>query len=351
MKLRFTQLLAIGAVIGAVRSPAQTYNLQDLTPAAGAFYSKGTGLNDLGQACGGSDSNGYYATLFSNGKAIELSSLVAGDIPQAQGIDNAGVIVGFEAVNGTGLSHALVWSNGIVKDITSLSLFPEGAEALLISKKSGVVIGEGFTSSSTSHMFMYANGQLVDLGPSTAPATPVAINDSGEILVNYLTSSNYTVPAIYLNGTFTFLNAPANAAIVTAFGINDNGVVTGGIYYKTNTAVPHAGLYSNGAWTDLGILPGTGRGTVAFSINSAGQILGMAIYTPVYKPDIGTRTVPCILQNGVWVDLNTLISTNSTFYGALSRPVGINDAGQILVNTKNPRTMNGYRDAVLLTPK
>ena len=99
------------------------------------------------------------------------------------------------------------------------------------------------------------------------------------------------------------------------------------------------------------MLSGAGRGTIAWSINSAGQVLGMASYNPVYKPDIGIRTVPCILRNGVWVDLNTLIPTNSTFYRALSRPVAINDAGQILVNTKNPQTMNGYRNAVLLTPK
>jgi uncharacterized membrane protein len=128
-------------------------------------------------------------------------------------------------------------------------------------------------------------------------------------------------------------------------------VVAGGIFYKTNTLALHAGLYSNGVWTDLGMLSGAGRGTVAWSINSAGQVLGMAAYNPVYKPDIGVRTVPCILKNGVWVDLNTLIPTNSTFYRALNRPVAISDAGQILVNTKNPLTMNGYRNAVLLTPK
>jgi len=199
-------------------------------------------------------------------------------------------------------------------------------------------------------MFLYENGQTVDLGRTTIPASPVAINDSGEILVNYQITTSSNVPAIYFNGTFTLINAPANAT-VNAYGINDNGVVAGAIHYNTNAITPHAGLYINGVWTDLGLLSGAGRGTIAWSINSAGQVLGMAAYNPVYKPDIGIRTVPCILRNGVWVDLNTLISTNSTFYRALSRPVAINDAGQILVNTKNPLTMNGYRDAVLLTPK
>ena len=350
MKLRLTELLTIGAIVAAVSSPAQTYTLQDLGTAPGTILSRGNSLNDLGVACGTSDYDGYFATLFSKGQAIQLSTLVAGDHSWAQGIDNSGVIVGYEQVNDTGPSHALVWNNGNLQDITAWSLFPGGATATLIGKKTGVVVGVGITSNGNGHMFLYADGQTVDLGPSTTPATPVAINDSGEILVNYQINTSSNVPAIYFNGTFTLLNAPANAT-VTAYGINDNGVVAGGIYYKTNTLAPHAGLYSNGAWTDLGMLAGAGRGTVAWSINSAGQVLGMAAYNPVYKPDIGIRTVPCILRNGVWVDLNTLIPTNSTFYRALSRPVAINDAGQILINTKNPQTMNGYRNAVLLTPK
>jgi probable HAF family extracellular repeat protein len=350
MKLCLTQLLAVGTILAAVSSLAQTYTVQDLGTAPGTILSRGTGLNDLGLACGTSDYDGYFATLFSDGQAIGLSSLVAGDHTYAYGIDNAGVIVGFEQVNGTGPSHALVWSEGTVQDITAWSLFPGGATAMLIGKKSGVVVGVGTTGNGGSHMFLYSNGQTVDLGPTTSPASPVAINDSGEILVSYQISASSSVPAIYFNGTFTLIDAPANAT-VTAYDINDNGAVAGGIFYNTNALAPHAGLYSNGAWTDLGMLSGAGRGTITWSINSAGQVLGMAAYNPVYKPDIGVRTVPCILKNGVWVDLNTMISTNSTFYRALSRPIAINDAGQILVNTKNPQTMNGYRDAVLLSPK
>ena len=148
--------------------------------------------------------------------------------------------MGYEVVDGTGPSHALVWNNGTVQDITSFSLFSDGAEAMAISKKSGVVLGEGFTKNGAGHIFVYDNGQTVDLGPTTTTATPIAINDSGEILVNYQVATNTTVPAIYSNGAFTLLNAPANAT-VTAYGINDNGVVAGGIHYNTS-AILHAGL-------------------------------------------------------------------------------------------------------------
>ena len=341
--------MVMGSVFAAVPALAQTYTVQDLKPLPGTILSKGTGLNDSGQACGNSDYDGYFATLFNDGQAIELGSLVAGDHTEALCIDNSGVIVGFEQINDTGPTHTLVWSSGAVQDITAVSLFPGGEIPVAIGKTSGVVVGDGTTSTGADHIFVYSNGQTVDLGPASVPAYPVAINDSGEILVEYQVSSSSTVPAIYSNGTFTFINPPPNAT-VTSYGINDNGVVAGAIHYNTNAIVPHAAIYSNGVWTDLGLLTGTGRGTIAWSVNSSGQVLGMAAYTPVYKPDIGSRTVPCILRNGVWIDLNTLIPTNSAFYRALSRPASINDAGQILVNTKKPTTMNGYEDTVLLTP-
>jgi hypothetical protein len=76
----------------------------------------------------------------------------------------------------------------------------------------------------------------------------------------------------------------------------------------------------------------------------------MAEGKAIYKPDIGVPTMSCILRNGVWVALNTLIPTNSGFNLNLSRPVSINDAGQIFINTKTANN-SAYKNAVLLTPK
>jgi probable HAF family extracellular repeat protein len=187
-----------------------------------------------------------------------------------------------------------------------------------------------------AHIFTYANGQTVDLGPAKGQAYPIAITDSGEILVYYQPSTNQEL-AIYSKGTFTVIAPPANA-VVTAYAINNNGVVVGGITYNTNTAVPHASLYSNGVWTDLGILAGAGRGTVAYGINSAGQILAIAAYSGTYHPSRPAKTVPCILRNGVWVDLNTLILTNSGFN--LSRPVAYTASTTPVKSLLIPRTQS-----------
>lgn len=247
-------------------------------------------------------------------------------------------------VNG---ERALIWSNGgKAQDITDTSLFSGGEEALVVNKVSGEVFGIGFISDPINyewHMFAYANGQTMDLGPTTASAEPIAINDSDVMLVDFTNGEQ----AIYSDGTVTPIAQPPNARAM-ANDINDSGVVVGEIDYNTNTIAPHAGLYSNGVWTDLGTLAGAARGTRAVGINSSGQIIGLAEGKLITKP---TSTVPdmsCILKNGTWVELNSLIPTNSGFNLNLSVPVSINDAGQILIDIKTSSGDNVHN--VLLTP-
>jgi len=351
MKLRLTELLTIGTIFAAVSSLAQTYTIQDLGLAPGTSYPLGIGLNDVGQACGFCESpNGNVATFSSDGQVIVLAPTNPNDIASAKGIDNSGDVVGYELPNSApvNVERALIWRNGgKAQDITSTSIFPGGEAALAVNKLSGEVIGIGFTSApinNETHMFTYANGRTLDLGPTTANVTPVAINDSGVMLVNFTNSEQ----AIYSNGTFTPIAQLPNAT-VTANAINNSGVVVGEIDYSTNTLVPHAGLYSNGVWTDLGTLSGAARGTRAVGINSSGQIIGLAEGKPIYKPVSTIPTMSCILQNGTWVELNSLIPTNSGFNLNLSVPVSINDAGQILIDIKT--ASGNYTHNVLLTPK
>ena len=350
MKLRLTELLTIGTMAAAVSSLAQTYTIQNLGLAPGTSDPLAQGLNDFGQACGFCETqNGPVATFSSGGQVIILEPTDSKDIASAKGIDNAGNVVGYEMPDKAPINtvRALIWSNGgKAQDITATSIFPDGEEALAVSKGSGEVVGIGFTSAPINnewHMFTYANGQTVDLGPTTANVTPIAINDSGVMLVNFTNGEQ----AIYSNGTFTPIAQLPNAT-VTANAINNSGVVVGEIAYSTNTLVPHAGLYSNGVWTDLGTLAGAARGTRAVGINSSGQIIGLAEGKLITKPTTQIPDMSCILQNGTWVELNSLIPTNSGFNLNLSVPVSINDAGQILIDIKS--SSGNYIRNVLLTP-
>ena len=350
MKRHLTLLLAIGTIAVIVPALAQTYTVQELPLAPGTTDPLGQGLNDVGQACGFAETqNGPVATFSSDGQTVILAPTNPNQIASAKDIDNAGDVVGYELPDKAPVNteRALIWSNGgKAQDITDTSIFHGGEAALVVNKVSGEVVGIGFTSAPINnewHMFAYANGQTVDLGPTTASAEPIAINDSDVMLIDFTNGEQ----AIFSDGTITPIAQPPNAK-ATANAINNSGVVVGMIDYNTNTIAPHAGLYSNGVWTDLGTLAGAARGTRAVGINSSGQIIGLAEGKLIPKPVATIPDMSCILQNGTWVELNSLIPTNSGVNLNLSIPVSINDAGQILIDLRSSR--GGTFQNVILTP-
>jgi probable HAF family extracellular repeat protein len=346
MKLSLTLLLAFGTIAVTVPVLAQTYTIQALKPPFGTSDPIATGFNDVGQACGfGETQNGAVATFTSGGQTVILEPTSANDIASAKGIDNAGDVVGYELKNKApvGNSRALIWINGIAQDINDPSIFPGGEAAFVVNKVTGEVVGLGTTKDGETDMFTYANGLTTDLGPTTANATPIAINDSDVMLVDFTNGEQ----AIFSNGTFTPIAQPPNAK-ATANDINNSGVVVGYIF-DNGTNVIHGGLYSNGVWTDLGTLAGAAGGTRAVSINSSGQIIGLAEGKLIPKPVAHIPEISCILQNGTWVELNSLIPPNSGFNLNLSSvPISINDAGQILLDIRG--ATSGNFENALLTP-
>jgi probable HAF family extracellular repeat protein len=351
MKKNLAGMFAIGLLANTTQLPAQTYTLTDLGAVPPETVSQGYGLNSAGQAAGtSSNPNGAIATLFSDRRAIDLGLLEANDVSVAAGINASAEVVGFEYFSSTAANtpHAWVFSSGELLDIHSPSLFPAGTKAFGINA-SGVVVGQGYLTSSSFHVFVYENGQMVDIGPpGSFQANPVAINDAGEILGSYYTSSTDNGQFLYSNGKFTKLAAGPAGTSTSASAINSVGVIVGSISVN---GLSHAALYSNGVWTDLGTLPGATAGTAATGINTAGQVIAVASYRVTsYHPFIPAKTVACVIQNGAVVDLNTLIPPNTGFN--LSRAIAINDAGQILCNTKTQiGTRVSNQRAVLLTPK
>ena len=92
----------------------------------------------------------------------------------------------------------------------------------------GYVVGNSFVAAdTTTHAFLYGNGEMIDIGT--------------------------------LGGTFG-----------EAYSINSNGWVVGLSSTASNAA--HAFVYSNGVMNDLGTLGGTSSG--AQGINNNGQVVG-----------------------------------------------------------------------------
>ena len=352
--LVFIGLFAISLMANAVaQASTSTYALTDLGALSGDSKSVGFGLNDAGQAVGDSSNpTAAIATLFSNGKTVNLGSL-GGDVSLATSINSVGQITGRSTIPGETQFHAFLYSNGAMQDINSASLFPAGTYAYGINK-SGQVAGQGLVTSSNFHAFLYSGGQMIDLGtlPGGSQATANANNDAGQVvgtsdgvIVTSKKTTQYISDAfLYANGQLIDLGTPAGSYASQANAINSNGQIVGVIYISGQPS--HAALYSNGVWTDLGAISGA-SGTKATGINSAGQIVGTAFFPQVsYHPPKPGKHVPFIVSNGALVDLNTLIPSNTGF--KLTDALGINTSGQILCDATNS---SGATHAVLVTPK
>jgi probable HAF family extracellular repeat protein len=284
--------------------------------------------------------------MFSGGKAASISTL-QGSVSVATAINGLGQIVGWNSFNSNANfdPQAFLYNAGSMKNINSPSLFASGTEALGINN-AGIVVGTGYLTASNFHAFVYSGGQMKDIGPPDAYQTSaIAINTAGQIVGGYFLASGVGGEFLYSNGQFTTLPVPSGSNGVSAFAINDNGVIAGAVYFSSG-APAHAARFSNGAWTDLGSIPGAGSST-AKAINAGGQIVGTATFAQTqYHPPKPGKHVPFIATPGGLVDLNTLIPSGTGF--VLTDAVGINDSGQILCDATNA---GGNEHAVLLTQR
>lgn len=337
MKLRLATLFAIGLMASAAASQAQSYTITDLGVGIsnGENQSYAAGLNSLGQAAVtfSSTFNPYasMATLFSDGTRISLGTFGPLDESIAEAINNSGQIAGYDYLSTReAQSHAFLYSNGKMKDITSSSMFPFGTTATRIND-SGDVVGYGWPTGAVDHAFLYKAGKMIDLGTlgggRSDTSVALAINDAGQVVGNSTTDKGQLSHAfLYSNGKMTDIGPPgvdgSNAA-----AINANGQIVGVFFVGATT---HAALYSDGVWTDLGV------GITPTAINLSGEIVG----------NTGFDGGGVIYLNGKFVNLNTLTTPNSGFN--ITGAFAINDSGVILCNATF--RVSGKVHAVLLTP-
>jgi probable HAF family extracellular repeat protein len=171
----------------------------------------------------------------------DLASL-GGGAGEAKGLNNAGGIVGWSALTGTGPNHAVLWGpeKGRIRDLGTLGGANSYAEAI---NEFGQIVGESETASGETHAFLWERGSMRDLGAFS------------------WTYADVTYPAV----------------VILAYGINGAGVVVGKTYGRF-------GLYTGGfRWDPVhgmvaldDLLP-SGSGWQIFAgqaINDRGQIAG-----------------------------------------------------------------------------
>jgi probable HAF family extracellular repeat protein len=229
----------------------------------------------------------------------------------------------------------------------------------------GQIVGEHDNPEFDPNAFLYGNGILSAVGVPTNYSVATAINNTGSI-VGVIGPSNFPIQTHgfrFANGTMEDLNVlAATTGISSATGINDSGAIVG---TETNR---HSFLFANGQLTDLGLLP-AGTFCQANAINNSGETVGQAdtiistsSYTHAFSylagtitdlapgqaayyaanalnnsgQIVGTMSDDAFVYNGgVMFDLNNLVVPNAMANPYLAEAVGINDLGQIVVNS-NP---------------
>ncbi|MGN6368386.1 MAG: hypothetical protein ACTHN5_09015 [Phycisphaerae bacterium] len=183
----------------------------------------------------------------------------------------------------------------------------------------------GFSDAPTLQAFLSTNATATTLGTLGGNwSLAYGINNNGDITGNSTTADPaFTQHAfLYSHGTMTDLGSLGGDACGQA--INNNTQIAGYSFLPDRTTL-HAFLYANGAMTDLGTLPGYAS-SAAFALNNAGNVVG----------DLGNANGD---PGHAFLYANNAISDLGTLGGPASAASAINDNNQITGWADAPGTL------------
>jgi probable HAF family extracellular repeat protein len=192
---------------------------------------------------------------------------LGGSFSVAQAINDRGRVVG-TSTTATGESHAFVWADGQMRDL-GLAAYATANDL----NDRGQVTG-GYPLPEAFHAYRLQRGHLVDLDSADVPFSEgVAINEGGQVAGN-----SAPAPAAF-NHAFLWSRAhrinlgTLGGESSSASGINDHGAVVG--QATTTDGSGRGFVWRHGVMTDLGVLAAGGEnGSRANDINNHGWIVG-----------------------------------------------------------------------------
>lgn len=336
----------------------------DLGTLPGGGSSGAQYVNDFGQIAGAS-MNGQvdplvgvwevHAVLWSDGIIRDLGTL-GGNESVAFALNDSGQVSGgalnitpdpyvsLFGISGDTQVHAFLWQEGRMRDLGTLG----GPDSIAYNiNQSGQVAGESFTNSipnpttglPTLDVFLWDGRRLHDLGTLGGTLSFESwLNNRGQVVGSSNLAGDQTYHPFLWDGRMLKDLGTLGGSVGSANWINDAGEVVGYAYVEGDQSA-HPFLWKNGRMTDLG-LPSGATCANATSINSQGQVVGISGICG--GPDGGGF----LWENGgPIVDLNSLIPPGSEVQIVAAQ--NINDNGEIACNGV---LSNGDVHAILLVP-
>jgi probable HAF family extracellular repeat protein len=254
------------------------------------FDGQAWAINGRGQVVGEglltSDPLGSHGFLWSVGALTDLGVLEPGEweYSRATDVNDRGQVVGFSVYRGDpeqSAAHAFLWQNGVLTDIDPSSL--DSAAAAVNNR--GQVVGTRYTAGG-AHAFVWQAGVMTDLGTGYA----VDINDRGQVIGQNEVGG--TGATMWYHGRTYDLGAPPGVDDWRPIAINKRGWIAGNARLTTGRAY----VWRSGVFLDLGTLGGSDAFVV--DINDRGQVLGLS-------ETASGGMHPFLWQGGTMIDLTT----------------------------------------------
>jgi probable HAF family extracellular repeat protein len=289
-----------------------------------------------------------HATIFKNGRVIDLGSLPGGYESQAISITDQGQVAGF-AQNGIqdpfsifgwgGQVRSFVWRDGQMTDIGTLG----GPDAVMAWQNArGQIVGDSYTDATanettgipTLHPYLWTRGKMRDLGTLGGAFSQTNwVNDAGQVVgFASLPGEQFVHPFLWDGARLRDLGT-LGGNFGLAFHINAAGHVVG-LATTTNDAALHAFLWSQGEMTDLSGATSPDC-TVAESLNDHDQVVGHTC----------DETTALLWSGGKEYDLTALTGATNV---QLTVAVTIDNQGRIVAAGRLP---DGNQRLFLLKPK
>ncbi|MCC6906716.1 MAG: hypothetical protein IT430_02130 [Phycisphaerales bacterium] len=205
-----------------------------------------TGINDSDEICGWAvfDPGGSFfdrhAFLWRDGDMTDLGTL-GGETSWANALNGSAQVVGeSEYAGGTG-AKAFVWENGEMRVLPAPHPDWDGRAAFDINDL-GEIVGYGYGVDAVLHALLWRNGNVTDLGSlSNLESKAYGINEGGVIVGYSRMPDNYVHAVRWTNGQIEDVHTANVGPNSIARGINNVGQIVGDAYVSTRAFILNPG--------------------------------------------------------------------------------------------------------------